>query len=128
MRERSKGKLEKVPVWIVPSERREAVGILPGSAIVGDFVVSVGRIEVYYEGNLYGWEEMARYVQRCYHAWDRMATRYPTIARAWLQSADLVQVGQFDPLHKKVEIDPLDVERLAEWLSVDQVTEQELVW
>lgn len=128
MRERTKGKLEKVAVWVVHPDRRDDVGIAPGSAIVGDFAMNVGRIEVYFEGNIYGWEDMARYVQRCYYAWDRMISRYPSIARAWLQSADLIQVGEFDPLHKKVEVHPLDAKRLADWLGMEKVPEQELVW
>lgn len=127
MRKRSTGDLVKVPVWVVHPDRRDAVRIRPGSGIVGNFDMSVGRVEVYYEGNLYGWTDMERYVQRCFHAWDRMITHYPTVARAWLQSADLIRVGDFDPLTKRVEVHPLDEKRLAEWLGMEQVPEQELV-
>jgi hypothetical protein len=65
----------------------------PGSAIVGE-ALDTGRIAICFEGNRFGfmrdWNEMVL------HAADRLVTRYPTVARAWVIPSDLVPVGIVD--------------------------------
>lgn len=99
-------------------------GIAPGSGIVGSVEqASSDRTLVYYEGNLYGAENMHRFEERVYHAAGREVARYPTIAKMALPNEGLIEVGRFDyPIRRITLITNLDALRAwipgeAEWLD-----------
>lgn len=69
-----------------------------GSGIVGVKGHGVeDRTLIYYEGDVYRMEDKRRpYEELVYHAADRMAVDYPTIAKAMVKTTDLLEVGTFD--------------------------------
>jgi hypothetical protein len=79
----------------IPSGRTPT-GIAPGSGIVGR-PQQDGQILCYYEGNLYGSENLKLYRERLMHAAGRMIQHAPTIAMMLLPSDALLAVGRYDP-------------------------------
>jgi hypothetical protein len=73
------------------------LNIAPGSAIVGVAYDGQpeGRSLIYYEGGIHDTTPRP-YEEMVYHAADRMAVDYPTVAKAVVDTADLVKVGYFD--------------------------------
>lgn len=71
--------------------------IKPGSGIVGvaDDGLGPDQTLIYYEGGVYD-RETRPYSDLVYHAADRMAVAYPTIATAVVPTDDLIHVGYFD--------------------------------
>jgi hypothetical protein len=65
--------------------------IKPGSALVG--LPAADRTVVYYEGNVYGADNLRTFAQRLNCAADRLDSRYPTIARISVNNEDLIDVG-----------------------------------
>lgn len=82
--------------------------IHPGSAIVGSTPQDDVQVLVYFEGNLYGAENMRAYEQRVEHAAGRLTQRYPTIAKAMLRPTDLVRVGSYETDAHLLEIEQPD--------------------
>lgn len=69
----------------------------PGSAIVGDpDKITEGRAHIYYEGNVYGAENMRQYTERLLHAGGRLTTKYPTVAQAFIPLDELDEVGVYN--------------------------------
>lgn len=124
-RTRGRGQNRLVPVYLMTSTATHS--ILPGSAIVGDYESLVGRITIDFEGNRYGASNLIRFVERVHAAWERHTQKYPTVSRAYVQAHELSIVGTFDPLHGRVEVNPIDMPKLEEWLAMRPVPESELV-
>ncbi|EIF42872.1 hypothetical protein DOK_11846 [gamma proteobacterium BDW918] len=84
-----------IGVFIPRSPTTKALAHLkPGSAIVSDSTLLTGAlIEVYYEGNIYGAENLMTFEEKALCATGRMIQRYPTTARSWVTSGSLIQVG-----------------------------------
>ena len=131
--------LDQVSVY-VPSAFTANLGIVPGSGIVSGFApvdVLPGSDQLFvlvdYEGNLYYAVNLARYADRVAHAWDRQKTQYPTVARSAIPAEQLIKVGEYDTEAERVALGlgtAMDVEdcrrRLATWLGVDELDENEL--
>lgn len=66
----------------------------PGSAVVGEPLDDISRVAISFEGNRYG--SMRDFDEMVLHATDRLVTRYPTVARAWVLEDELVPVGLVD--------------------------------
>ncbi len=65
-----------------------------GTAIVSDSTHLSGVLmEVYYEGNAYGAENLRSFEERALHATGRLVQRSPTTACSWVRSESLIQVG-----------------------------------
>lgn len=94
----------------------EATFIARGSAIVAKSEPdATGRVVVWYEGNLYGAENLKRFDERVLCAAGRAATSYPTAAIASFSSHQLIEVGTFDYATQQLTITnraPLDA-----WLA-----------
>ncbi len=101
-------------VYVPMAERQQ--GIAKGSGIVGveDDGHGGHRLLVYYEGDLYRADKRP-YPDLVYHAADRMATAYPTVARALVRADSLLQVGTFDYAHGRLVI--TDQVALDAWLA-----------
>jgi hypothetical protein len=99
-----------------------------GQPYVGDRpLIHGGRmVRIYFEGRIYGQANLVTFADRVYHAADRMAQRYPTVATLVVQETELVKVGLFE--HGEVWLDGEHERRqLAGWLDVDEVDEGELL-
>ena len=71
------------------------------------------RMMVYYEGNLFGAENMRMWVDKVRHAMGRMVEKYPTVAMSAIPEEDLIVVGFTDG-------DAVEVSNggpLADWLA-----------
>ena len=82
---------------LVPKPGTRAADIIDhGSGIVSEGIIDTeGRIEVYFEGNRHGAENLRTYAQRVGSAAGRLVQRYPTIARATCASDDFHVVGRY---------------------------------
>ncbi len=116
-RARSKGELSIVPIYIPSGSARESLGVLPASALVGEWRSEAGRIMLDMEGNKYDAENLRWYVQRCHNAWDRHVHQYPTVARIWVMPHEVTIIGSYDPQAQVVTVSPLDTGQLAAWLG-----------
>lgn len=94
--------------------------IARGSAVVGRGDVSEGRTLVYYEGNLYGAQNMRVFADRVTHAAGRMREAYPTIAKALLPIESLREVGVGD-LSSLTLTFINDREALQDWLESEEL-------
>lgn len=101
-------------LWVPrPGTRHD---IAPRSAIVSSSDQSGDRRLVYYEGNLLDAENLRRYAQRVHCAAGRATQRYPTVAKALLSEADLMQVGRYDSRSRRITM-LTDADALAAFLD-----------
>lgn len=105
--------------------------IAEGSGVVGPAASGDARIRVDFEGNLHGLPELARYADRVERAAQRHQWKggdaqagYSTSARARIDRTELIRIGRFDPLTRRLDI--ADRSTLAEWLKVEAVPDREL--
>lgn len=94
--------------------------IRAGAGIVGTPQRN-GRILIDFEGNLYDAVNMREYEQRVFHAHDRHTWRgvgYPTVARAWVDFDDVIEIGSYSPTTQKVTI--FDQPALDAWLAEEK--------
>jgi hypothetical protein len=89
--------------------------IAPGSGIVGQ-PQDDGTILVYYEGNIYDARNIRTYDDRCDHAFDRMRTNYPTVARAIVNPRDLIDVGTWEPATHSVVTTREEAALIGRWV------------
>ena len=82
---------------LVPKPGTRAAAIIDaGSGVVTEgWIDTEGRIEVYFEGNRHGAENLRTYAQRVGSAAGRLVQRYPTIAKATCPSEDFHVVGKY---------------------------------
>lgn len=95
--------------------------IIRGSGIVGVEVPTDDepRVQIYYEGNRYGSQNIVTFADRCYFAASRLTERYPTVAQAYVRADAVKQAGWFYVREKRVEIrDVQDMIALAHWLEI----------
>jgi hypothetical protein len=83
--------------------------IVKGSAIVGQPAQGAERVLVYYEGNLYGAENLKAYEERVQIAAGRLTQHYPTVARSSLRKEELICVGSFDTQAHLITVDEPDL-------------------
>lgn len=87
-------------VLYVPSGGFQATAdIARGSAIVGELRAGAAEVEVYFEGAIFGQENMHTLADRATHAAGRMLERYATTAARIVPRDALLAVGTFD-FHK----------------------------
>lgn len=110
-----------VGVYVPAPDARFGAVLAPRSAIVGLPEIDGVSTKVYYEGWVNG---PAQYGDRdarglweagVDHAAGRMVTRYPTIATAVVADTDLVRVGTFWPMPRRIEV--TDEDAMAAWLA-----------
>lgn len=94
--------------------------IHPGSAIVGDPTRHESGVLVYFEGNLFGAENLKSYEQRLECAAGRLTHRYPTVAMALLPFDQLVSVGTYDTEAHLLDLS--DEDALSAWAGEKVVT------
>ena len=85
------------------------------------------RVAVHYEGNRYGSASMERFADRAAQAAARLRFDYPTVAKARVPGDSLVELGRYDGVEGRVELNGADAEReLCRWLGVDRLNPAEL--
>lgn len=84
-----------------------------------------GQVRIDYEGNLHGASNIVTFADRVAQAAGRHTTNYPTIARAWVPSTNLVPVGRWDDTDGIVTVD--NYEALAAWLHIETIPDGELL-
>lgn len=120
-----------VVVW-VPTGRLTRL-VAQGSGVVSISPAGgVERVTIDVEGNLYGSAGMEVFANRVFHAYDRQAADYPTIARLFAPVAELQRVGTFDAAEGVVVLDDPEAVAdnravLAAWLGTDSVREEDLI-
>lgn len=87
--------------------------IAKASGIVGTGEVKDGLTTIYFEGNLYGAENVVRYDQKVEHAAGRLVEKYPTTAKMMLKPEHLTQVGTYDS--ESHVLDVTDPDALEAW-------------
>jgi hypothetical protein len=101
--------------------------IAPGSAIVGEPQAGAAEIEVYFEGAIFGQENMRTLADRATHAAGRMLERYATSAARIVPRDALLAVGTFDFREGRITLTGADSERaVAAWLGTPQLDPAEL--
>jgi hypothetical protein len=115
-------------VLYVPSGGYSATAdIARGSAIVGEPGAGA-EVEVYFEGAIFGQENMRTLADRATHAAGRMLERYATTAARIVPRDALLAVGTFDFREGRITLTGSDSERaVAVWLGTPQLDPAELV-
>ncbi len=115
-------------VLYVPSGGYPATAdIARGSAIVGEPRAGA-EVEVYFEGAIFGQENMRTLADRATHAAGRMLERYATTAARVVPRDALLAVGTFDFRKGQITLTGADSERaVAAWLGTPQLDPAELV-
>jgi hypothetical protein len=114
-------------VLYVPSGGYPATAdIARGSAIVGEPRAGA-EVEVYFEGAIFGQENMRTLADRATHAAGRMLERYATTAARIVPRDALLAVGTFDFRKGQITLTGADSERaVAAWLGTPQLDPAEL--
>ncbi len=116
-------------VLYVPSGGYSATAdIARGSAIVGEPGAGAEKVEVYFEGAIFGQENMRKLADRATQAAGRMLERYATTATRIVPRDALLAVGIFDFREGRIRLTGSDSERaVAAWLGTPQLDPAELV-
>jgi hypothetical protein len=100
--------------------------IARGSAIVGEPRTGA-EVEVYFEGAIFGQQNMRTLADRATHAAGRMLERYATSAARIVPRDALLAVGTFDFRSGRITLTGADSERIvAAWLGTPQLDPAEL--
>lgn len=90
------------------------LGVKEGSAMVGtDF--GQDRITIDYEGNLYGALNAVLFKDKLTIAAGRHVERYPTIARMFVHTGQVLAVGSYNTETRRIYID--NAEALESWIG-----------
>jgi hypothetical protein len=85
------------------------LGIAPGSAVVAMLADDFDHLVIYYEGNLYGAENLRTWEQRLECAAGRLVAKYPTVARMTVENTAVRPLGEYDTVTKTVTwYDPVE--------------------
>jgi len=115
-------------VLYVPSGGYSATAdIARGSAIVGKPRADGAEVEVYFEGAIFGQENMRTLADRATQAAGRMLERYATTATRIIPRDALLAVGTFDFDRGRIRLTGSDSERaVAAWLGTLRLDPAEL--
>lgn len=97
----------------LPGSTTEAM-IHPRSAIVAKVEEGADTAFCYFEGNVYGAQNLRTFHDRLVVAAGRMTSDYPTTARALVPVGDLIHVASYDPRFLAVR-DVIDGNLLSQW-------------
>lgn len=96
-----------------PGSLTEAM-IRPHSAVVASIDEGVDMASCFFEGNIYGAQNLRSFHDRLVVAAGRLTSDYPTTARALVSVADLIRVASYDTRFLAVR-DVIDGQRLSKW-------------
>ena|SRR6267378_4522116 len=116
-------------LYVPHPESRLSSDLAHSSAIVG-LPLATGRIRIYYEGNVIGAENLARYRDRAAQATGRLLHNYPigypTRAREDVDAREVVEIGVIDVETHRIDIsaEPADV---SWWIDGDDLVDLGLI-
>lgn len=121
--------MREIVLYVPSGGYSSTADIARGSAIVGEpRAGGAAEIEVYFEGAIFGQENMRTLADRAMHAAGRMLERYATSAARIVPRDALVAVGTFDFYEGKITLTGTDSERaVAAWLGTLRLDPAELV-
>lgn len=109
-------------IWpvLVPSPTTPVgAWIRPHSGIVGQPMKGseAGRLVIDYEGNRHEASNIITWADRVEHAAGRAATQYPTIARAFVERHEMIEVGTYATEDGRITIHEQHEALVREWLG-----------
>jgi hypothetical protein len=118
--------VREIVVYVPRGDYPSTADIARGSAIVGEPRTGA-EVEVYFEGAIFGQENMHTLADRATHAAGRMLERYATSAARIVPRDALLAVGTFDFRSGRITLTGADSERVvAAWLGTPQLDPAEL--
>jgi hypothetical protein len=119
--------VREIVLYVPAGGHRATAGIARGSAIVGEPRAGAEEVEVYFEGAVFGQENMRTLAERAKHAAARMLERYPTGAARVVPREALLAVGTFDFREGRIWLTGPDSEAaVAAWLGMPRLDPAEL--
>jgi hypothetical protein len=119
--------MDEIVLYIPRGGYPSTADIARGSAIVGEPRAGVAEVEVYFEGAIFGQENMRTFADRATHAAGRMLERYATTAVRIVPRDALLAVGTFDFDQGRIRLTGPDSERaVAGWLGTPRLDPAEL--
>lgn len=119
--------MREIVFYIAADGHRATAGIAKGSAIVGQPEPGTDEVTIYFEGAIYGAQNMRTLADRAKHAAGRMVERYPTVATRVVPREALVVVGTFDLREGRILLAGARSERaVAQWLGMTRLDRAEL--
>jgi hypothetical protein len=120
--------MREIVLYVPSGGYSSTADIARGSAIVGELQAGAAEVEVYFEGAIFGQENMRTLADRATHAAGRMLERYATTAARIVPRDALLAVGTFDFREGRIRLTGSDSERaVATWLGTPQLDPAELV-
>lgn len=104
-------------VYVVTSQTAKRFNIKSGSAIVALKNQDGENRKVFFEGNVYGSEDLESFESKLLHAAGRAVMNYPTIAKAFIPLSQLHCVGEYDYERKCFVGSAENDGALQNWLS-----------
>jgi hypothetical protein len=115
--------MREIVLYVPSGGYSSTADIARGSAIVGELQAGAAEVEVYFEGAIFGQENMRTLADRATHAAGRMLERYATTAARIVPRDALLAVGTFDFREGRIRLTGSDSERaVATWLGTPQLT------
>lgn len=103
-------------VYIPKESSRLTAVIAKGSGIVSCTEEYIpGHVKIFYEGNLYGAENLETFEDKLYIASSRAVANYPTIAKMMVPLDQLVCIGEYNFTDKKFKLNSECVDVLDQW-------------
>jgi hypothetical protein len=119
--------VREIVVYVPRGGLQATADIARGSAIVGEPKADAAEVEVYFEGAIFGQENMRTLADRATHAAGRMLERYATTAARIVPRDALVAVGTFDLHEGRISLTDSDSKRaVAVWWGMPRLDVREL--
>jgi hypothetical protein len=119
--------MREIVVYVPRGGCSATAGIARGSAIVGEPRAGAAEVEIYFEGAIFGQENMRTLADRATHAAGWMLERYATTATRIVPRDALLAVGTFDFHEGRIPLIGSDSERaVAVWLGTPRLDPAEL--
>ena len=119
--------VREIVLYVLAGGHRATADIARGSAIVGEPRSGAEEVKPYFEGAVFGQENMRTLAERAKHAAARMLERYPTAAARVVPRVALLAVGTFDFREGRIWLTGPDSEAaVAAWLGTPRLDPAEL--
>jgi hypothetical protein len=119
--------VREVVLYIPVGGHRLTADIARGSAIIGEPTVGAEEVQIYFEGAIFGQENMRTLADRATHAAGQMLEGYATAATRMVPRDALVAVGTFDFREGRIRLTGPGSERdVAAWLGTPRLDPAEL--
>lgn len=116
-----------IPVYVPVDTHPQSGGIAPASGIVGKPIKDTDLIKVYFEGNLFGAENLNTYLDRLTLAAGRCAQKAPTTAFAVIEKSKLSIVGAMDTEDYSLTLFRRKLEKVRQYIGSMPLSEDRKV-